>query len=70
MPNALYHDLHEDTRLVKHLVGEDVKPLTFVPSTAEGRHEALLVEPFVPVYARRFVAAEVQPPRADTGWRR
>jgi len=41
-----------------------------VPSTAEARHLALLAEPFVPVYARRFEPAEVRSPRANgTGMR-
>lgn len=55
-------------------VDEEVKPIAdvkpFVPRTAEGRHEELTWNPpaFVPVYARRFVKAQVQTPVATKGW--
>jgi hypothetical protein len=62
--NAAFRDAH--TPRLRDLVGESVVPLgDYVPSTAEGRHEEKLWEP---VYARRFVKAKDQSPRATNGW--
>lgn len=49
---------------------DTIAPIVYVPTTAEGRHEAIenCDHIFTPVYARRFVKAAEQTPVATLGW--